>query len=320
MRDFTEIDQLDRLIQRVSDVCRVETLAEVHFRGRRFPIQKLVFGSDDPAAPTFGLFAGVHGLEKVGTHVALYFLECIASQLKWDGELKERMKHCRLVAIPIVNPAGMCHQWRSNPSGVDLMRNAPVEALERPPFLLGGHRISPLLPWYRGKFGAPMEVEAQALIDTVVKEMFSAKAAFALDLHSGFGAVDQLWYPYAKAKDAFPKMDEVEKFSKLLTDSYPFHIYKIERQAYTTHGDIWDYLFDLHRERYPNSEKTFLPWTLEMGSWIWVKKKPLQLFSLLGPFNPLEPHRYRRIMRRHYWLLDFFYRATANYHVWRTNG
>lgn len=296
----------------------METVAETVFRGRTFPIQKLVFGSRDRSLPTFGLFAGVHGLEKVGTHVALYFLECIASQLRWDGEMAERLKRCRLVSIPLVNPAGMSNQWRSNPNGVDLMRNAPVDALDRPPFLLGGHRLSPLLPWYRGRAGAPMEVEAQALVDTVELEMFEASAAFALDLHSGFGAVDQLWYPYAKARNQFPKQAEVDRFAQVLNESYPYHIYKIENQAYTTHGDIWDYLFDRHRERFPHNEKTFLPWTLEMGSWIWVKKKPLQLFSLLGPFNPLEPHRYRRIMRRHFWLLDFFHRATANYHVWRT--
>ena len=317
MRDFTEIEQVDRLLRKVEDVSRIETVATVRTRDRSFPIHKIVFGTSDKSAPTFGLFGGVHGLEKIGTHVALYFLESFAAQLRWDLELQERLKKCRLVAIPLVNPGGMCNQWRSNPQGVDIMRNAPIDALEDPPFLLGGQRISPLLPWYRGKAGAPMEIETQALVRTVEEEMFESRASFALDLHSGFGSVDQLWYPYAKTQQPFPRMKEVERFSEVLNGAYPFHIYKVERQAYTTHGDVWDYLFDNFEEKSRGKDKLFLPWTLEMGSWMWVKKKPLQLFSLLGPFNPLEPHRYRRIMRRHYWLIDFFFRATANYQVWR---
>jgi hypothetical protein len=317
LRDFTEIDQLERLIRKIEDVCRVETVATVALRDRSFPVYKFVFGTKDKRAPTLGLFGGVHGLEKIGTHVSLYYLESFANQLRWDSELQHRLERSRLVAIPLVNPGGMCIQWRSNPRGVDIMRNAPIEALEKPPFLLGGHRISSIFPWYRGKEGEPMEAETQALVKTVEEEMFESSFSCALDLHSGFGSVDQLWYPYAKTQQPFPRMKEVERFTEVLNDSFPFHIYKIERQAYTTHGDVWDYLFDRFEAIQAPKGNVFLPWTLEMGSWIWVKKKPLQLFTLLGPFNPLEPHRYRRIMRRHYGLIDFFFRSTSSNQIWR---
>lgn len=322
MREFTEVEQLDRLVQKVSRVCRVETISEVTCGSRTYPITKLVFGPEDKTLPTFGLFGGVHGLEKVGTHLALHYLECIAAQLEWDEELNQRLERCRLVSIPLVNPGGMSRNWRANPRGVDLMRNAPIEATEPPPMLVGGHRLGPFLPWYRGKRGAPMEVESQALVDTVREEIFSAKSSLCLDLHSGFGSVDRLWYPYAKSRHLFPRYDEAKRIEHILNNSYPFHIYKVEPQShsYTTHGDIWDYLFDDFEQKNMNSDKVFVPWTLEMGSWIWVRKNPLQLFSLLGPFNPLKPHRYRRIMRRHYWLLDFFFKATANASHWKVEA
>ena len=51
----------------------------------------------------------------------------------------------------------------------------------------------------------------------------------------------------------------------------------------------------------------FLPWTLEMGSWAWVRKNPLQVFQALGFFNPIKPHRYARTMRRHARLVEFLW-------------
>ncbi|MGZ3809736.1 MAG: zinc carboxypeptidase, partial [Bacteriovorax sp.] len=60
------------------------------------------------------------------------------------------------------------------------------------------------------------------------------------------------------------------------------------------------------------SQNIFIPWTLEMGSWIWLKKNPMQLFSKTGLFNPVAPHRYQRTMRRHYILIEFFTRLAQN--------
>jgi hypothetical protein len=53
-----------------------------------------------------------------------------------------------------------------------------------------------------------------------------------------------------------------------------------------------------------------------MGSWLWVKKNPRQLFSRLGSFNPIKPHRLRRILRRHTALIDFLHRAVASRDPW----
>ena len=64
----------------------------------------------------------------------------------------------------------------------------------------------------------------------------------------------------------------------------------------------------------------FLPLTLEMGSWLWVKKNPRQLFSRHGLFNPHLPHREQRVLRRHLPLLDFMLRAAAGHASWLPQG
>src|SRR5258705_333230 len=76
-----------------------------------------------------------------------------------------------LVFVPLVNPGGLVRGTRANPNGVDLMRNAPVDAAERVPYLIGGQRISASLPWYRGALGAAMELEGAALCRVVREEL-----------------------------------------------------------------------------------------------------------------------------------------------------
>ena len=57
-----------------------------------------------------------------------------------------------------------------------------------------------------------------------------------------------------------------------------------------------------------------------MGSWLWVKKNPRQLFSRRGIFNPLIEHRQQRVLRRHLALLDFVMRAAVSHRHWLPIG
>ncbi|MFW5741525.1 MAG: M14 family zinc carboxypeptidase, partial [Myxococcota bacterium] len=294
---------------------RTEVLARVEEHDEIFPIHGLVFGPEDRTRPAFGLFAGVHGIERVGTEIALTFLESIVARLRWDRDLRHALRKCRIVAIPMVNPAGIRFRHRCNHRGVDLMRNAPVQAQDRTPLLVGGHRISPKLPWFRGR--GEMEPEAQALTEFVRRELFPSRACLSLDLHSGFGVRDRLWYPYAKTAAPPPTLPQILAFVDLLDRSLPHHVYRVEPQSasYCTHGDLWDHLLDSHL-RSAEATGTFMPWTLEIGSWIWVRKNPSQLFRYDGPFNPIKPHRHGRAMRRHMALLDFCFRAIRNHRRW----
>ncbi len=298
------------------NLMRVTELATVNHENMSLPILAFDFGSMRPDAPVFFLTGGVHGLERIGTRVIISYLKTLTHLAQWDSTTRHLLERVRLSVIPIVNPVGMYLGRRSNGNCVDLMRNAPVEADEKKPFFLAaGHRISKLLPWYRGALGAGLEVETNAIINFFENQFAAAPTVVALDVHSGFGSVDRLWFPYARTKKPFPNLREVFKLTHLLDSVYPHHIYRVEPQAasYTTHGDLWDYLYDRRRLK---DGGLFIPLTLELGSWLWIKKNPRQLFSALGIFNPLLPHRTSRILRRHVNLLDFLLRASASPEAW----
>ena len=190
------------------------------------------------------------------------------------------------------------------------MRNAPVFSQEKPQWFFGGHRISEKLPFYRGALSSSMEPENQALCDFLQERLFPAKVSLCLDIHSGFGSKDRLWFPYAKTKNPFPYFVEAYAFRQLMNKAYPHNFYAVEPQSlqYTTHGDLWDYLFDLHY-RTKKEDQFFMPLTLEMGSWKWVRKNPKQIFDLLGVYNPILPHRRARVLRDHKTFLDFLHRV-----------
>ena len=314
MKELPEQKKIRDLIHLADrELVKVNELSRVNLDNQSYPIFSFEIGCKELEAPTLGLFGGVHGLERVGTHVIISYLQSLFKQMKWDGDLRELLKTSRIVSIPLINPGGMALKWRANPNGVDLMRNAPVEAVsDNLPFLICGHRLTNKIPWYRGKLGSKMELESETLVNYVRREVFSSELALTIDFHSGFGIKDRFWYPYAKTKRQFPRIREVQVLKDLLDDTLPHHIYSIEPQSYsyTTHGDLWDFLFDEHQKK--GSNNIFIPWTLEMGSWNWVRKNPKQLFNLLGLFNPIIEHRYDRTMRRHKALIDFLFSATRN--------
>jgi hypothetical protein len=219
----------------------------------------------------------------------------------------------RLVFMPLVNPGGMLRGTRANPAGVDLMRNSPVDAADPVPILVGGQRISPGLPWYRGRAGEPMQPESQVLCDTVERELLARPHSIALDCHSGFGMRDRLWFPFAGRRAPFAGLADLHAMHAIFEETHHQHVYVIEPQSrqYLTHGDLWDHLV-----LKSDPSRVFLPLTLEMGSWLWVKKNPRQFFSRMGLFNPLVGHRQQRVLRRHWPLLDFIVRAAMSAPRW----
>jgi len=305
--EFNELKLVEALLEEHAEhpFLKSRVLTRIHFKEFEWPVYGLIVGQGEHPERTFGVFAGVHGLEKIGTRLLLYFLDSLLQRLKWNVRLQQQLKQTRLVLIPIVNPGGMALNLRSNPDGIDLMRNADVEAQDAVPWLAGGHRLSSRLPWYRGPIDGGLCPENKALFDFVRSELFTAKMSIALDLHSGFGRRDRLWFPYAKTKKNIDRESEFLKFKTRLRETHPHHVYKVEPQSisYCTHGDVWDFLYDEHRVNHP--DRLFLPWTLEMGSWLWIKKDPLKLISRLGLFNPFLEHRHCRILRRHYLLLEY---------------
>lgn len=276
------------------------------------PIHALKFGVADRRAPALLITAGVHGLERIGTHVANAFLASFIARLSWDGMLHELLRRIRVIVVPLINPVGMLRGTRANGNGVDLMRNAPVTAQFGGTPLIGGHQLSPRLPWYMGR---AVEPEAHGLLDLVERELFASPLVIALDLHSGFGLLDRLWYPYARTREPPPDLESIVALAKLLDTTLPNHVYRVEQTArvYTIRGDLWDYLYDRRRAR---GGGVLISLTLEMGSWMWVRKNPWQGLSSHGRFNPIVSHRHRRTLRRHLPLFELLLHATASFQRW----
>ena len=324
-RHLPEMVQLEAIMDRGARWLRCETVLKVEAAGQTLPVWLLETGSRNAKAPVFGLFGGVHGVERIGSQVLLSWLHSLTERMHWDDALHRKLEQVRLVIMPIVNPAGMWLKRRSNANGIDLMRNAPIDAMGKVPFLVGGHRIGPWLPWYRGRRGAAMEAEAEALVRVVRQRIQCAPFSMTLDCHSGFGRRDRLWSCYARSHRPIGHIGEVYALRQLMQHTYPhLHPYLVEPQSvnYTTHGDLWDYLYDSLYDKPCDNPATqqhpsiFLPFTLEMGSWLWVRKNPRQMLDFLGYFNPVIGHRHHRVLRQHMPLLDFLASATANWDRW----
>jgi hypothetical protein len=314
--ELPEIEALERVIELGAGWLSHRVVRTVHLPGGvNYPLHLIILGNSAPDIPAVGYFGGVHGLERIGAEVVIAYLHSLVMRLQWDSTLHRQLESVRLVFMPIVNPGGMALGTRANPNGVDLMRNAPINAAEPVPFMVGGQRISAGLPWFRGPKGAAMELENQAVCEVVNAELLTSNFSVAVDCHSGFGARDRLWFPFAHKRAPIAHLAEMQALKAIFVQSNHHHRYVIEPQSvqYLAHGDLWDYLY-LHACE--QSARTFLPLTLEMGSWLWVKKNPRQLFSRHGMFNPLIEHRQQRVLRQHQLLLDFLSRAASGHRLW----
>lgn len=297
---------------------RTRTLALVRHARQVLPIHAIELGTSDPSAPALMFVGGVHGLERVGTQVLLAYLRSLRAALGWDALLDHLLEQMRLVFVPLVNPAGMALGLRSNARGVDLMRNAPVRADDASRWyqLHRGQRLSPYLPWYQGTPERGLEVESRALCELVAAELMQSRCAIVVDVHSSFLAGDRLWFPYARSRRPFAHTAEVFALAELLGHTHEGHVYTVEPQAinYTTHGDLWDYLYDRAQAR--AGSRLFLPLTLELSSSPWYRKNPRQLVHKLGLFHPMKAHRLARVQRRHKTLFDFLARAVLSHERW----
>lgn len=314
-----ELQALRELLDTAPPEAEIHQLCEVQAGPQRFPVVSVALGNPSPHVPAVGFFGGVHGLERIGACVVTTYLSSLLARLKWDALLHRQLESVRLVFMPVVNPGGVWLGTRANPSGVDLMRNAPIDSAEQVPFLLAGQRISRWLPWFRGPRDAPMEPESQALCSVVEQELLSRAFSIAIDCHSGFGSTDRIWFPLAHSPRPIEHLPEMSALTEIYEQAHPHHRYIIEPQSdhYLTHGDLWDHLY-LRACAEPG--RTLLPLTLEMGSWMWVKKNPRQLFSRQGLFNPIAQHRQKRVLRRHLPWLDFMTHAASSHQSWRLNG
>ncbi len=140
--------------------------------------------------------AGIHGLEYIGTEVALGVLEALGRGEPAWRELRER---ARIWVVPSLNPDAYARTWkqggagtltelRTNARGVDLNRNFPLPAPQKPVwFSFDGWRTGsddPGNPFYRGEHPLS-EPESQALAGLLDRVAFRA----SVSLHSTMGTL-----------------------------------------------------------------------------------------------------------------------------------
>ncbi len=225
------------------------------------------------------------------------------------------LESLRLVFLPVVNPGGVLAGSRANPQGVDLMRNAPQDADRGVPFLVGGHRLSPHLPYYRGLTGAPLQVESDALCRFVREELLGRPISVAIDFHSGFGLRDRIWFPYARTRRPMHHLAEIHALCEVLDQCLSPHPYVMEPQSrhYLTHGDLWDHLYD---ESLSLDRGIFLPMTLEMRVMAVGEEKPAPATLPARHVQPADRTSTAACVRRHMAWMDFMTRATQSALRW----
>ncbi|EMJ61386.1 MULTISPECIES: M14 family zinc carboxypeptidase [Leptospira] len=315
LRGLKRLNRYDKKILKILKLGgKLASLSQIGFsrktsEGFRFPIHALKIGTEKGIKEhPVGIMAGVHGLETIGILILLDFLEYVLHPNS-TGYIPELEKgKLGIVVLPIVNPGGVVLKQRSNPAGVDLMRNSGIAAIK--PFLFfGGQKISKHLPYFRGN---GLEPESKALFRLVYESFFTVKDAIipVLDLHSGFGTVDNVWWPYAFTKAPCPDTSSYQKIEKHLKH-HCGHIhfqYGPQSETYTTHGDLWDKLYDQYRDYHKNSRNwnsKLLPLTLEVGTWSDIKEDPFKLFRKRGIFNPASFNKIETVGRYRGFLRDF---------------
>ena len=144
--EMPELAELRRIIDEGGPLLEHRIVGEVACGEQRLPLHVIALGNPDRNVPAAGFFGGVHGLERIGAEVVITYLASLVRRLRWDSVLQRQLESLRLVFMPLVNPGGLWRGTRANPNGVDLMRNAPIEATEAVPWLIGGQRMSAGLP------------------------------------------------------------------------------------------------------------------------------------------------------------------------------
>ena len=223
------------------------TVGEVRSGTHAFPSSPRPSDRPTPARPQSAFSAACTGLSASARNSSSTTCARCCAASNGTTCSCEQLRSIRLVFMPIVNPGGMWARTRSNPNGVDLMRNAPQSAEGRVPFLAGGQRIGAVAAVVSrqprridgtGKRGAPLGRRGRTDVAAV---QLRARLPFGLRL--GRQHLVSL-RPHRRAR--WPHLAEMFLLKTMFEQSCPHHGYAFEPQShqYLLHGDLWDCAYD----------------------------------------------------------------------------
>lgn len=165
-------DERDAACARLSDLLGAERVTFGRSAGGR-PLLALRVPATGPAAPRVFCSAALHGLELVGTRVALGLLEAMVRE---EGPAAELRRRAEVWVAPCLNPDGYARtvaqdgrgslaELRTNANGVDLNRNFPLPRGAAPGRLPWTGSSRPGSATYRGP--APLSEPETAAVDAL---------------------------------------------------------------------------------------------------------------------------------------------------------
>lgn len=300
-----------RLVKNSNGLIRIRHLdySTPDRNGARWPIYLLEIGRPGALKKhAVTLVSGVHGLETIGIRIHLDILKSLINPKSKFYSPDLQAGKFGIYSIPIMNPAGVARLTRANARGIDLNRNSGIRA-EKPLPFFGGHSLSALLPYYRGK---TRQRESRALFRFLYEHVWRRrkKIHMALDIHSGYGADNFIWWPYAFSDREVFQEKAFTSIADALKEKHPAYRFEPMAASYQMHGDLWDYaLLEFEKLQRKNQKKKslFLPYTFEIGTWQEIKKDPRRLFNRQKIFNP-PPESRKAYLKDHRQLLcDFIH-------------
>lgn len=242
---------VERIVRHAGDRARTEEVATSE-QGR--PITAVTLAGPgrrpDAARPQALITANIHGVEVIGSEVALGILGRLGAEKPY-GAAARLLDAADVCVLAVCNPDGRATAFeglarplpvsiprRTNIRGVDLNRNFPYPAGSKGAWHpLSGTGVR-MLPWYRGE--EPLsERESRAIRDVAAD--LEPRAAVAL--HS---AGRLFLYPYCRTKVPPPDLDAFRAMGRAFRQAQPIWRYKLKQAAgwYSILGDLDDFLYE----------------------------------------------------------------------------
>ena len=196
------MDSFQRLLDDLQNFAQIQVHGYSHSKNIIF-LLCLWRWDPDPTAPVLGLFGGVHGLERIGSQVVLSLMNTFFANDFMGQSYSRDFRKMRLFYAFDQSPGEFFIKREAILRGVDLMRNAPVDAEGKSTWLVGRSPPVHQTSMVQRSTGRRIASRIQSPAWSLPPKFFQSSRVLTVDFHSGFGNIDRLWLPYAKSTRPF---------------------------------------------------------------------------------------------------------------------